>query len=63
MIYTMAGSLGLLLAIQMLGVVAGTFDIPELYTRWNSLEQVAIWLPDRNGKSVCFLGVHDCVCN
>lgn len=28
MIYTMAGSLGLLLAIQMIGVVAGTFDIP-----------------------------------
>ncbi len=46
MIYTMAGSLGLLLAIQMLGVVAGTFDIPELYTRWNSLNRSLFRLPD-----------------
>ena len=29
-IYTMAGSLGLLLSIQLIGVVAGTFDIPTL---------------------------------
>jgi len=31
MIYTMAGSLGLLLAIQLIGVVAGTFDMPVLF--------------------------------
>ncbi len=37
MIYTMAGSLGLLLAIQMIGLVSGTFDIPELMTKWTSL--------------------------
>lgn len=36
-IYTMAGSLGLLLAIQMIGVVSGTFDIPELFQRWTAL--------------------------
>ena len=29
-LFTMAGSLGLLLAIQMIGVLAGTFDLPVL---------------------------------
>lgn len=29
-IYTMAGSLGLLLSIQLIGVIGGTFDIPTL---------------------------------
>lgn len=33
-IYTMAGSLGLLLAIQMMGVSMGTFDIPTLLDSW-----------------------------
>jgi len=37
LIYTMGGSLGLLLAIQMLGVLFGTFDLLTLYERWNSL--------------------------
>ncbi|HEX5941010.1 MAG TPA: NADH-quinone oxidoreductase subunit M [Anaerolineales bacterium] len=37
MIYTMGGSLGLLLAIQLLGVLFGTFDLLTLYERWNSL--------------------------
>ena len=37
MIYTMGGSLGLLLAIQLLGVLFGTFDLVTLYERWNSL--------------------------
>jgi NADH-quinone oxidoreductase subunit M len=34
MIYTMAGSLGLLVAIQVIGLSMGTFDIPELYLKW-----------------------------
>jgi NADH-quinone oxidoreductase subunit M len=38
MIYTMAGSLGLLLAIQMIGVVSGTFDLPTLFATWTSLD-------------------------
>ena len=38
MIYTMGGSLGLLLAIQLLGVLFGTFDLVTLYERWNSLD-------------------------
>ncbi len=33
-IYTMAGSLGLLLAIQVIGVSMGTFDIPVLMETW-----------------------------
>jgi NADH-quinone oxidoreductase subunit M len=33
-LYTMAGSLGLLLAIQMMGVAAGTFDLVKLTAEW-----------------------------
>jgi len=36
-IYTMAGSLGLLLAIQVMGISMGTFDIPELMNTWVNL--------------------------
>jgi NADH-quinone oxidoreductase subunit M len=38
LIYTMGGSLGLLLAIQLLGVLFGTFDLIALYERWNALD-------------------------
>jgi NADH-quinone oxidoreductase subunit M len=38
LIYTMGGSLGLLLAIQLLGVLFGTFDLVTLYERWNTLD-------------------------
>jgi NADH-quinone oxidoreductase subunit M len=37
-IYTMAGSLGLLLAIQMLGVLFQTYDIVTLAERWSGLD-------------------------
>jgi NADH-quinone oxidoreductase subunit M len=37
LIYTMGGSLGLLLAIQLLGVLFGTYDLPTLTQRWTSL--------------------------
>jgi NADH-quinone oxidoreductase subunit M len=37
MIYTMAGSLGLLLAIQMLGVVFGKFDLTYIIQEWNAM--------------------------
>jgi NADH-quinone oxidoreductase subunit M len=36
-IYTMAGSLGLLLSIQVIGLSMGTFDIPELMNTWVNL--------------------------
>lgn len=38
MIYTMAGSLGLLLSIQVMGLATGTFDIIELMTVWVNLD-------------------------
>ncbi|HLF75446.1 MAG TPA: NADH-quinone oxidoreductase subunit M [Anaerolineales bacterium] len=44
MIYTMGGSLGLLLAVQMLGVLFGTYDLVTLYQRWNSLDAGAALL-------------------
>jgi NADH-quinone oxidoreductase subunit M len=37
-IYTMAGSLGLLLAIQMLGVVFKTYDLQALTENWRALD-------------------------
>src|SRR5919106_543802 len=44
MIYTMGGSLGLLLAIQLLGVLFGTYDLVTLYQRWTSLDANATLL-------------------
>jgi NADH-quinone oxidoreductase subunit M len=44
LIYTMAGSLGLLLAIQLIGVVAGTFDMIEVTQIWSTLDQPLILL-------------------
>src|SRR5512133_2221353 len=38
LIYTMGGSLGLLLAIQMLGVLFQTYDLQEIVQRWNALD-------------------------
>lgn len=37
-IYTMAGSLGLLLSIQVMGIATGSFDIPVLMDRWVNLK-------------------------
>jgi NADH-quinone oxidoreductase subunit M len=39
LIYTMAGSLGLLLAIQMIGVASGTFDLLVITERWSTLNE------------------------
>jgi len=38
LIYTMGGSLGLLLAVQMLGVLFGSYDMIALAQRWTSLD-------------------------
>jgi NADH-quinone oxidoreductase subunit M len=54
MIYTMAGSLGLLLAIQMIGVVSGTFDIVDLYAQWTSLSGTLFGLPTSTVKAIAF---------
>lgn len=41
MIYTMAGSLGLLLSIQVMGVTTGTFDMIELMDVWVNIPDSA----------------------
>lgn len=56
MIYTMGGSLGLLLAVQMLGVLFKTYDMVELYTRWDALnsEDVLLGMPVYMVKRIAF---------
>lgn len=39
LIYTMAGSLGLLLAIQLIGLASNTFDLVAITERWSTLNQ------------------------
>lgn len=47
-IYTMAGSLGLLLAIQMLGVLFNTFDLTTIITKWNAIDGSQLLLAFEN---------------
>jgi len=57
MIYTMAGSLGLLLAIQMIGVSFGTYNLPELFKLWpvaSELKNIPLGLPIETVKAVAF---------
>ncbi|RME87230.1 MAG: NADH-quinone oxidoreductase subunit M [Anaerolineae bacterium] len=57
MVYTMAGSLGLLLAIQMLGVSFGTYDLPVLTEKWRYaavLPHVPLGLPVSTVKTIAF---------
>jgi NADH-quinone oxidoreductase subunit M len=55
-LYTMGGSLGLLLAIQLIGVVAGTFDLPKLFEIWPGLlsGQTLFGLPMDTIKAIAF---------
>lgn len=57
MIYTMGGSLGLLLATQMLGVVFGTYDLLRLFELWpnaSSLTNIPPWLTISTVKTIAF---------
>ncbi|HLF91340.1 MAG TPA: NADH-quinone oxidoreductase subunit M [Anaerolineales bacterium] len=54
MIYTMGASLGLLLAIQMIGAVSGTFDLIELYQSWTALEGTLFGLSIGQVKAIAF---------
>jgi NADH-quinone oxidoreductase subunit M len=56
LIYTMAGSLGLLLAIQMIGVAAGTYDLERLFYTWPYMAQLEgiRWLDIGTVKAVAF---------
>ncbi|MCC6146338.1 MAG: NADH-quinone oxidoreductase subunit M, partial [Anaerolineaceae bacterium] len=54
-LYTMGGSLGLFLAIQMMGVVTGTFDLTELMHIWPRLSETALFgLPVQTVKVISF---------
>jgi NADH-quinone oxidoreductase subunit M len=54
-VYTMAGSLGLLLSIQLIGLTAGTFDIARLITIWPTFDQeVLTFLPIGAIKTIAF---------
>jgi NADH-quinone oxidoreductase subunit M len=54
-IFTMGGSLGLLLAIQMLGVLFQNYDLPVLYQKWNSLTTgTLLGLPVETVKTMAF---------
>jgi len=54
MIYTMGASLGLLLAIQMIGAVSGTFDLPELYRTWTALDGSLFGMSIGQVKAIAF---------
>lgn len=57
-IYTMAGSLGLLLSIQLIGLAAGTFDIPTLMEAWVNLDSANLpgsGLPTALVKAVAYV--------
>lgn len=57
MIYTMAGSLGLLLAIQMIGVSARTYDLTTLFNFWpaaQTLPNIPWGLPVPVIKQIAF---------
>ncbi|HEX9012902.1 MAG TPA: proton-conducting transporter membrane subunit, partial [Anaerolineaceae bacterium] len=54
-LYTMAGSLGLLLAIQMIGVISGTYDLPVLFQKWPALTSGTLFgVPFATVKAVAF---------
>jgi NADH-quinone oxidoreductase subunit M len=54
-LYTMGGSLGLLLSIQMIGVISGTYDLPLLYERWPGLTATTLFgLPVSTVKAIAF---------
>ena len=56
-LYTMGGSLGLLLAIQMIGVVTGTFDLPKLLEIWpacSTAGNTMFGLPMETVKAIAF---------
>ncbi|MEN6571500.1 MAG: NADH-quinone oxidoreductase subunit M [Anaerolineaceae bacterium] len=54
-LFTMGGSLGLLLAIQMIGAVTGTFDLLTLFKTWPGISQASLFgLPTQTVKAIAF---------
>jgi NADH-quinone oxidoreductase subunit M len=56
MIYTMGGSLGLLLGIQLLGALFGTFDLASITAQWTTAEGFLLGFPIATVKAVVFWG-------
>lgn len=54
LIYTMGGSLGLLLAIQLLGVLFQTYDLPALFALWPNFDGNIAGFPASTVKTVAF---------
>jgi NADH-quinone oxidoreductase subunit M len=54
MIYTMGGSLGLLLAVQLLGVLFKTYDLQFITAHWASYTQPIAGIPASTFKTVAF---------
>jgi len=54
-LFTMGGSLGLLLATQMMGMLTGSFDLVELGSRWLALTQASLFgLPLATVRAIAF---------
>ncbi|MEK7809999.1 MAG: NADH-quinone oxidoreductase subunit M [Chloroflexota bacterium] len=54
-VYTMAGSLGLLLSIQLIGLTTGTFDIVKLVKVWPTFnKEVLTFMPIETIKTIAF---------
>jgi NADH-quinone oxidoreductase subunit M len=54
LIYTMGGSLGLLLGIQLLGSLFGTFDLAVIRSNWTSAQGYLLGFPIGTVKAVVF---------
>lgn len=64
-IYSLGGSLGMLLAIQLIGFTAGTFDIPQLTQIWASFtgeNGTFLGIPIGTVKALAFLGFFIAFC-
>lgn len=56
MMYTMGGSLGLLLGIQLLGTLFKTFDLATITAQWNAVQGQLLGFPADTVKAVVFWG-------
>ncbi len=53
-LYTIAGSLGLLLATQLMGLLSGSYDLAEITLKWNALSTPLFGLPIATIKTIAF---------
>ncbi len=54
LIYTMGGSLGLLLSIQLIGALFGTFDLPVVMQKWTTTDVMLFGLSTGTVKAIAF---------